>query len=111
MGQASGGSPRILRERETLRIMIDMYCRAEHGTRDGPCPVCSNLMDYAWGRLQKCPFGDAKPVCARCTRHCYQSAPREAIRAAMRYAGPRMLFSHPLLAARHLCRRFRPESL
>jgi hypothetical protein len=100
--QPSAGSPRLLGERETLRIMLEMYCRAEHGTRGEPCPVCANLLEYAWGRLQKCPFAESKPACSRCTRHCWQSAPRAAIRAAMRYAGPRMLFRHPLLALRHL---------
>jgi hypothetical protein len=97
-----GRAGRLLRERETLRVMLEMYCGSEHDTRGEPCPVCANLLEYAWGKLQKCPFGDEKPVCFRCTRHCYQSAPRAAIRAAMRYAGPRMLFHHPLMALRHL---------
>jgi hypothetical protein len=95
-------SERRLRERETLRVMLEMYCKSEHATQEVPCDECGNLLEYAWGRLQKCPFGEAKPVCVRCTRHCYQSAPREAIRAAMRYAGPRMLLEHPVLAMRHL---------
>ena len=86
---------------------MEMYCAGRHGTRGELCPACANLVDYAGGRLQKCPFGDEKPVCAHCTRHCYQSASRAAIRAAMRYAGPRMLFRHPLLALRHLLQGMR----
>jgi hypothetical protein len=105
--QPRGNSVRLLRERETLRIMLEMYCRSEHDPRGEPCPICANLLAYAWGRLQRCPYGDAKPVCARCTRHCWQSAPRDAIRAAMRYAGPRMLYRHPLLALRHLLQGLR----
>jgi hypothetical protein len=100
---------RLLRERETLRIMLAMYCGSHHAAAGTlvPCPVCANLLEYAWGRLEKCPYGEGKPVCARCTTHCYKAVPREAVRAAMRYAGPRMLLYHPVLALRHLAHRLR----
>ncbi len=35
---------------------------------------------------------------------------RERVRVVMRYAGPRMLFRHPILAVRHLLDERRPLS-
>jgi hypothetical protein len=32
---------------------------------------------------------------------CYQRNRREQVRAVMRYAGPRMLWEHPVLTVRH----------
>ncbi len=89
--------------------MLAMYCGSHHAAAGAlvPCPVCANLLEYAWGRLERCPYGEGKPVCVRCTTHCYKSVPRDAIRAAMRYAGPRMLLHHPILAFRHLLHGFR----
>jgi len=34
--------------------------------------------------------------------HCYAPEMREKIKEVMRYAGPRMLLSHPILAIAHL---------
>ncbi len=81
--------------------MTRMYCRRHHGNRD-LCADCRRLLDYALERLARCPFGEAKPSCRRCPVHCYAPEPRAAIRAIMRWAGPRMLFRHPRLALRHL---------
>ncbi|MBD9245121.1 MAG: nitrous oxide-stimulated promoter family protein [Coriobacteriaceae bacterium] len=33
--------------------------------------------------------------------HCYAPAQRQAIKDVMRYAGPRMLLSHPAMTVRH----------
>jgi hypothetical protein len=68
---------------------------------------CEELLDYALHRLEACPFRAHKSVCAACPIHCYRPAMREKIRAVMRYAGPRMLFRHPLLAMGHLIDRLR----
>ena len=46
-------------------------------------------------------FGPDKPVCSKCPVHCYRPELRERIRGVMRYAGPRMLYRHPVLALRH----------
>ena len=40
--------------------------------------------------------------CSNCTVHCYRPEMRERIRTVMRYAGPRMLFHHPVMAIRHM---------
>ncbi len=97
-------TPRIDRERRTIAVMIGIYCSARHD--DGPdasalCPECSGLLDYAMARVDKCPFIDDKPTCARCPVHCYRAAERARIREVMRYAGPRMVYRHPLLTLRH----------
>ena len=59
-------------------------------------------MTYATRRLDRCVFGDDKPTCANCAVHCYNAPMREAVRNVMRYAGPRMLLRHPVLAIAHL---------
>jgi len=81
--------------------MVAMYCRHHHG---GPrlCKDCVALADYADSRLDRCPYGGAKPACTNCPIHCYTPVPREVMREVMRFAGPRMLWRHPYLAIRHL---------
>ncbi len=94
---------RLQREERTLTIMVGMYCRGHHAEmREGLCDDCASLLAYAKARLGRCPYGVAKPTCARCRTHCYAPRQRERIREVMRYAGPRMLRQHPLLAIRHL---------
>ena len=45
--------------------------------------------------------GETKLACAKCPIHCYQPEVREKVKAVMRYAGPRMIWRHPILALRH----------
>lgn len=93
---------RLGRERRTIKTMIALYCRDRHGGKKALCADCAKLFEYASQRLDRCPFGEGKPTCAKCPVHCYQPQYRERIRAVMRYAGPRMPLRHPILAARHL---------
>jgi hypothetical protein len=95
------------RELRTIEAMSRMYCRHHHG---GPelCAECSELHDYARRRLERCVFGDAKPTCANCTVHCYKPDMRERVRVMMRWAGPRMLLRHPVIAVLHLIDGRRP---
>lgn len=79
---------------------------ARHNTRP-LCPECSALLDYALRRLDSCRFGNGKPSCRKCPVHCYRADMRERIRTVMRWAGPRMIFHHPLAATRHLLRELR----
>lgn len=94
--------PRLASELKTIRAMITIYCRAHHGSDRELCRDCSQLLVYAGKRLGLCPFREAKPTCGKCTVHCYRPEMRETIRKVMRYAGPRMLLRHPLMALRHL---------
>jgi len=93
---------RLDRERATIRAMIMIYCSDKHGRKSVLCPECTCLKEYAFYRLDKCPFGDAKPTCVNCTVHCYQAAMRDAVKRVMRYSGPKMIFRHPLLALFHV---------
>ncbi|MFC2079750.1 nitrous oxide-stimulated promoter family protein [Candidatus Bipolaricaulota bacterium] len=103
---------RLDRERKTVAAMIQIYCRNQHRKDSIPCPECRTLLEYATSRIEACPFRDDKPTCASCAVHCYRTEMREQIRAVMRYAGPRMLARHPLLAVTHLIdgRRRQPKT-
>lgn len=94
-------SGRLERERHTIRVMIEIYCRGHHRTAQALCPECRELFNYAMQRIEKCPFKDAKPTCAKCPIHCYKPERRQQVRQVMRFAGPRMMRRHPLLALRH----------
>ena len=98
----TANGPRIRREKQTVAAMIDIYCHDQHDTNDVLCPECESLRDYAMQRLDRCPFGEKKSTCVDCTIHCYKPALREHIRVVMRYAGPRMIWRHPVLAVRHV---------
>lgn len=98
------------REQEALDAMIEMFCRHHHFSVRN-CPDCAELSQYSRRRLERCVFGDAKPTCANCTVHCYNAEMRERIRVVMRWAGPRMLLRHPILALRHKLDGRRPAPL
>ncbi|WP_394144987.1 nitrous oxide-stimulated promoter family protein [Vibrio atypicus] len=104
-------SGELLTEHKTVAAMMAIYCRDKHNSKAGLCFECSSLLAYAETRLDRCPYGQQKPTCNRCPIHCYKPEPKEAMRDVMRYAGPRMLFPHPILAIRHLLheRRAVPE--
>ena len=107
-GAGSFTPKRLTREHRTIAAMIGCFCAAHHHhANEGFCPECQQLMDYATLRLERCRFGVAKPVCAKCPVHCYQRSPRDQIRAVMRYAGPRMVWQHPILSFRHWLDGFR----
>lgn len=100
-------SSRIRREKLTIHKMIALYQRA--------CPDAIHdaghyaaLFAYAQKRLDKCVFGEEKPACKQCPVHCYQPARREEMKQIMRWAGPRMLWRHPILTVRHLLDDRRP---
>ncbi len=93
-------------EMATLDKMLGIYCHDTHKNRDQDlCEDCRALREYARLRLEKCPYGDNKPVCSECPIHCYRPVVREEIREVMKYAGPRMLKKHPVLAVRYMYRK------
>jgi hypothetical protein len=102
-------TPRLKREFLTMQRMVEIWCAGHHGRRagDGPCADCSEFLGYAARRLEKCPYGEAKPTCAKCPIHCYKRAQREQARQIMRYAGPRMTLRHPWLSLMHLVDKLR----
>ncbi len=94
---------RIAREKATVAAMIALACADRHGSLGGLCPDCLALRDYAHARLDRCPFGARKTTCGQCAIHCYKPDMRARVREVMRYAGPRMLLRHPLMAIQHQC--------
>ena len=99
-------TPRLRREFLTMERMVAIYCAAHH--RDQPlCAECRAFLAYAEKRLEKCPYGEGKPTCAKCPVHCYKRQQRERAREIMRYAGPRMTYRHPWLALRHVLDKLR----
>jgi hypothetical protein len=96
---------RLQREWRTLQAMVRIYCRGQLHARPvaagGLCVDCAGFLEYAARRLEKCPYGAAKPTCAKCPIHCYKPQPRELARQIMRYAGPRMMLRHPWLSVTH----------
>lgn len=100
---------RRAREFKTIAAMLRMYCRSHHGSKDAClCHDCLELHDYAHRRLERCLFGEAKPTCVNCTVHCYKASMRERVRQVMRWAGPRMMWRHPVLAVWHMIAGRRP---
>lgn len=89
-------------EKRIVGEMIALYCRHFHQKKGGLCPRCGALAAYAKQRVDHCPFMETKTFCSNCRAHCYRPEMREEIRRVMAWAGPRMLFHHPVLALRHL---------
>ena len=89
------------REKETVSLMIRLYCRKKHGGKT-LCLECAALDTYARQRSDKCPFMETKTFCSNCKVHCYKKDMREKIREVMRFSGPRMIFHHPVMAIRHV---------
>lgn len=90
------------REKQVVQLMIQLYCRKKHGTRNNLCPECQALADYAILRSNKCPFMETKTFCSNCRVHCYKTEMRKKIREVMRFSGPRMIWHHPVMAVRHV---------
>ena len=98
------------REKRVVAQMIQLYCSKQHHNGATLCKECSCLLSYANERIDHCPFIKEKTFCSNCQVHCYQPQMREQIRQVMRYAGPRMLLHHPVLAVRHLLESHLPIS-
>ncbi len=91
---------KIEREQQTVRMMIDLYCR-HHLKQETMSPEYQQLAYYACQRLQHCKFGEQKTICKRCPVHCYAPKEREQIRKVMRWIGPRMMIYAPKAALIH----------
>ena len=94
---------RIEEEKAVVELMIRLYCRQCEGHTE-LCPSCSELLNYACSRLDRCRYGESKPTCKKCPIHCYRPEMKVRIRKVMRWSGPRMMLYHPLAAIKHLLR-------
>ena len=95
-------------ELKTIIAMTSIYCK-DHHTKEldshhgsTVCVDCNEFVKHAEQKLDRCVYGDKKPACKSCPIHCYRPEKREQARLIMRYAGPKMLFKHPILAIKHL---------
>ncbi|MCE5269917.1 nitrous oxide-stimulated promoter family protein [bacterium] len=76
------------REFETLKKFVTVYCENHHSRAEGEavCGDCGELLEYARGRLGKCPY-DPKPKCKDCPTHCYNPRYRQRVREVMKFSG------------------------
>ncbi|MHA2006743.1 MAG: nitrous oxide-stimulated promoter family protein [Promethearchaeota archaeon] len=95
------------KEKEIVHAMIKMYCKNFHVSNEIACQECTNLATYAETRLKNCKYGEEKPTCANCPIHCYKPDMREQIKKVMRYSGPRMMYTHPIMGFRYLFKKFK----
>jgi hypothetical protein len=99
---------KLRREKRTLIALTRIYCNAHHGKKFGMCCECNELAMYAMGKIGRCSFGKNKPICNRCTVHCFHPDYREEMKKVMRYSGPRIIWRHPILALRYYIRKIKP---
>lgn len=92
---------RLLREKRTFSVMLKMYCNNHHSSELNLCEDCDKILKYALSKIDKCVFGEQKPVCNECQIHCYAKEMRNKVKEIMRYSGPRMIIRHPYLAIMH----------
>ncbi|MCK4258874.1 MAG: nitrous oxide-stimulated promoter family protein [Halanaerobiales bacterium] len=98
---------RINREKKTIENMIKLYCKKNHKSNKYLCKEYAELLNYSNKRLDSCRFGENKPTCGKCKIHCYKKEMRDRMKSVMRYAGPKMLISHPIVAIQHYIDGFR----
>ena len=72
---------------KVLKKFIETYCTAHHdSSKQNLCVECTELLNYAGKRLEKCPY-NPKPKCKDCQTHCYKPEYREKIKAVMLFSG------------------------
>jgi hypothetical protein len=77
----------IEKDKVILQRFIFVYCREKHRPPEGQmCESCKELWEYAFSRLEKCPF-DPKPKRKDCKVHCYKDDYRQRIRGVMKFSG------------------------
>jgi len=103
---------KLYTEKRTVEVMITMYCTAHHTENNKElCFGCTNLLKYETLRIDKCVYGVSKPTCEKCPIHCYNKLSQEEIKKIMRYAGPKMIFRHPILSIKHLLRKLDSKTI
>ncbi len=50
------------------------------------CTDCTKLLNHGIAKLLQCPH-DPKPMCKKCTTHCYAPGYRERMREVMKFSG------------------------
>jgi hypothetical protein len=100
--ESSKIGPKIRKEKETVRRMIQLYCEKKHNSpHETLCSDCQALLEYSHQRLEQCRYQEDKPTCRACPVHCYRPTMRTEIRRVMRFSGPRLALRAPLDWIRH----------
>ena len=60
---------RIEQEKQTVRKMIELYCR-HHLKQDTMSDEYQHLAEFACRRLDHCKYGENKTACKDCPTHC-----------------------------------------
>ncbi|MDP6633218.1 MAG: nitrous oxide-stimulated promoter family protein, partial [Dehalococcoidales bacterium] len=50
------------------------------------CSDCQKLLTHGIAKLLQCPY-NPKPMCKKCTPHCYAPSYRKKIREVMKFSG------------------------
>ena len=95
------------RERDSITKMIAIYCNKHHNPGHCLCDDCINISEYAAKCISLCPYGADKPICGKCPSNCFRGDMYGKMVKIMRFAGPRMLYKHPILTARHILDAFK----
>ena len=66
------------------------------------CSDCNELFEYSVNKITNCPLKENKALCSKCHIHCFDENHRKKIKKVMRYSGPRILFSNPILSFKHI---------
>lgn len=93
---------KVEREKKTIALMINIYCKKKHKSKDGLCEECQELLNYANTRLSNCKFGEEKTTCGKCPIHCYKKDMRNKVKEVMKFSGPRLILYNPIEVIRHL---------
>ena len=91
-----------LKEKKMVEQMISVYCKEHHSTKRHLCSDCEQLKNYAFAKIDRCPFMETKTFCSSCKVHCYNREMANKIKEVMRYSGPRMLIYNPKAAVSHM---------
>ncbi len=91
---------------KVLGNFISIFCRENHGTDERAdlllkdarvrsilgdedpvlCSDCQKLLTHGIAKLLQCPY-DPKPMCKKCSTHCYAPDYREKMREVMKFSG------------------------
>jgi len=96
-------------EKKTVKVMIQIYCSANHKQENRLCENCQSLFEYAESRIDKCKFKSQNLVCSECKVHCFRPEKREKIKEIMRYSGQKVIWKHPVLAIRYLINKIKSK--
>ena len=93
---------RIEKEKQTINLMINIYCRKKHKHKNGLCEDCQEILEYAHKRLDFCKFGNEKSFCSKCPIHCYKKDMKVKIKDVMKFSGPRLIIYSPMQFIKHI---------